>query len=406
MNNRQSAEQPGPGNLVNDLAFAVENLGVIRQGHIKPKPLTLFCGPNNSSKTWAMYSLYHCYDTLRMFFGKSSGGTPREHLPKPKSLDEFNRILAGGLPNIFNVSPIELREAHFTLDNADLWSHITENDWDQCQAFLMPAERNGLHLFFRELSNRRTALLHHASKESIDISELLRDVIRSPYASPIADYINWLNGLFNRPLQQSEHFHDFAERVKKDLAGGAYRVDRSTGSITFKPYQKKRDGKATPRLDLHVTSSNVKSLFGLWTYLEHDATPGDILMIDEPELNIHPENQREIARLLARLVNAGLRVVVSTHSDYIVRELNTLIMLHHKGAEPLRGKYGYKEDEVLSVKQVAAYLFDDGTIRPFEITPDDGIYADTFDTVIHNLNDVNNDIYYTLQEQRHEEQNH
>ena len=50
-------------------------------------------------------------------------------------------------------------------------------------------------------------------------------------------------------------------------------------------------------------------------------------MIDEPELNIHPENQRHIARLLARLVNAGLRIVISTHSDYIVREFNSLLML-------------------------------------------------------------------------------
>ena len=37
-------------------------------------------------------------------------------------------------------------------------------------------------------------------------------------------------------------------------------------------------------------------------------------MIDEPELNIHPANQRHIARLLARLVNAGMSVVISTHA--------------------------------------------------------------------------------------------
>lgn len=46
----------------------------------------------------------------------------------------------------------------------------------------MPAERNGLHLFYRELSTRRTALLHHVSKTDINIEELLRDVMRSRYA--------------------------------------------------------------------------------------------------------------------------------------------------------------------------------------------------------------------------------
>ena len=61
--------------------------------------------------------------------------------------------------------------------------------------FLLPAERAGLNLFYRELGTRRTALLHHASRESIDLHELLRDVIQSRYALPIADYINWLNQL-------------------------------------------------------------------------------------------------------------------------------------------------------------------------------------------------------------------
>ena len=66
---------------------------------------------------------------------------------------------------------------------------------DRKKIFLMPAERNGLHLFFRELSTRRTALLHHASRDNIDIAELLRDVVRSRYAIPIASYIDWLNNL-------------------------------------------------------------------------------------------------------------------------------------------------------------------------------------------------------------------
>lgn len=51
-------------------------------------------------------------------------------------------------------------------------------------------------------------------------------------------------------------------------------------------------------------------------------------MIDEPELNLHPSNQRVIARFLAKLVNSGIRVIVSTHSDYFVKEINSLIMLH------------------------------------------------------------------------------
>ncbi len=126
-------------------------------------------------------------------------------------------------------------------------------------------------------------------------------------------------------------------------------------------------------------------------------------MIDEPELNIHPENQRRTARLLAQLVNAGLNIVISTHSDYIVREFNSLLMLNEDRDKTLRKKHKYKDEEILRPDQVRAYLFDNQTIAPFEITSDNGIYAETFDKVIRKLNDVSDNIYYSLQEQRDEQ---
>ena len=231
----------------------------------------------------------------------------------------------------------------------------------------------------------------------------MRDVIHSRYALPIADYINWLNQLLENQRSSQGHFHRYGEFLKKKLVQGAYTVSRRTGDITFKPYQRKRDGNPTPVMGLHMTSSTVKSLFGLWFYLENQAQAGDLLMIDEPELNLHPENQRIIARLLAKLVNAGLNVVISTHSDYIVREFNSLIMLNDKRAQALRKKHKYEKDEVLNPAMISAYLFNDQTITPFRISPDDGIYATTFDEVIRELNYVNDDIYYSLQESSDEQ---
>ena len=66
----------------------------------------------------------------------------------------------------------------------------------------------------------------------------------------------------------------------------------------------------------------------------------------------------------------------------------------------LRKKHRYSEDEVLNVEQVSACLFDNQKITPFEISTKDGIYATTFDTVIEDLNRVNDDIHYSLQEKR------
>ena len=393
-----------------NLKFRVTNLGPIKEGEIEQKPLTLFCGPNNSGKTWCMYSLHEFYDTMNVMLEYRALMLGGKH-PKAQKLTKeelenavkantsiayFNNALHRYLPECFNTSREEFIDTRFDCTNSKAeWNRRTENN-ENSSAFLLPAERNGLHLFYRELSAKRTALLHHASKKDIDINELLKDVKRSRYANPIARYIDWLNEIPENKKSKSDMFHKYIDYVHKSLIRGRYTVDQS-GEITFRPYKIK--GSSTPQaMDLHLTSSTVKSLFGLWFYLKHQAKKGDVLMIDEPELNIHPENQLKIARLLAQLVNAGLKVVISTHSDYIVREINNLIMLSQDKNGSLLKKYGYTKEEVLDPDKVAAYLFDECKITPFEIAPQDGIYATTFDDVITELNQTGDDIHYSLVE--------
>jgi len=171
-------------------------------------------------------------------------------------------------------------------------------------------------------------------------------------------------------------------------------VDSDNG-IYFLPY------RSNNTLPLHFTSSTVKSLFGLVFYLNHVALQSDCLMIDEPELNLHLDNQRIVARMLAQLVNAGLKVIVSTHSSHFVRELNNLIMLNQSFSQVdiLRKRYGYTKTDVLDSNRVSAYLFDNKTISLMELDPNEGIIADTFDKTINNLNQSSNDIYYALQDE-------
>lgn len=278
--------------------------------------------------------------------------------------------------------------------------------------FLLPAERNGLHLFFHELRNQRSARMHQP----------MATLPIAAYAEPIRKYIDWLNNLgryeatgvhslrkisqlgSNTPSAAKETPEQIADDVKH-LTGGKYTVD-TEGNISFTPSQNGAPSAAAteqpppPVLDLHLTSSTVKSLFGLWYYLKHEAEPGDVVMIDEPELNLHPANQRQLARILARLVNAGLHVVCSTHSDYIVREINSLMLLGRPHAErdALMTKYGFRDSETLQMDDVHAYYFGENAISPMTIKPDEGIMASTFDSVIRQLNDSSDDIYYTYRD--------
>lgn len=99
------------------------------------------------------------------------------------------------------------------------------------------------------------------------------------------------------------------------------------------------------------------------------------------------------------MAKSGIRIIISTHSDYISKELNNLLMLNNKfkGKEEIIERYGYNEQDILSSAKVGAYLFADRVMQKMEIT-DEGIITRTFDEVIESLNERNDEIYYAIKE--------
>jgi len=89
-------------------------------------------------------------------------------------------------------------------------------------------------------------------------------------------------------------------------------------------------GKKNGCLPFYIASSAVKSQLDMSFYIKHLAKKGDILLVDEPEQNLHPVNQRKMARLFVQLIKAGIKVLVTTHSDYLIKELNHLILLNNE----------------------------------------------------------------------------
>ena len=79
--------------------------------------------------------------------------------------------------------------------------------------------------------------------------------------------------------------------------------------------------------DIHLSqvSSMVSELAPLVLYLRGLVRPGDTLIIEEPEAHLHPGAQADMAVILARLVRAGVRVIITTHSDWLLQEIGNLI---------------------------------------------------------------------------------
>lgn len=266
--------------------------------------------------------------------------------------------------------------------------------------FIASAERTGAAIFRKELNFARNRLLEEINQAGKDINPLsLLLNSYQDYALPVernVDFTRQLESVTKKNSflleQHGEVLSDFA-----DIIGGEYNLTRND-ELYFMPHGKRI------KLTMDESSSTVRSLLSIGFYLRHVASVGDLLIVDEPELNLHPENQRRIARLFARLVNLGVKVFLTTHSDYIVKELNTLMMLNHDKPylKDIAQQEGYKQHELLSAKQVKVYIAKDELIKldgnkkrtrcqtlvAAKVDPQWGIDAPSFDETIETMNRI------------------
>ena len=273
--------------------------------------------------------------------------------------------------------------------------------------FISSAERTGLAIFRRELNFARTRLLEEMGRSNpkIDPQDLLFKAYQS-YPVPIEDNADFIRQLEDIAKRQSFLAKEHPEVLDDftDIIGGEYTITQDD-QLYYTP-------KGTRlRLTMVESSSAVRSLLDLGFYLHYVAQKGHLLMADEPELNLHPANQRRIARLFARLVNLGVKVFITTHSDYIVKELNTLIMLNHDKPHLKRiaKDNGYRQSELIHSDQVKVYMTQEGlmpletgqkrrrrglTLVEADVDPVLGIEAPSFDETINEMNSIQADIVW------------
>ena len=103
-------------------------------------------------------------------------------------------------------------------------------------------------------------------------------------------------------------------------------------------------------------ASMVSELAPVVLYLRHIVEPGDLLIIEEPESHLHPSMQVEFIRHLAEVVNAGVRVMLTTHSEWVLDELANLVRLSELPKARRKGIEG--ADFALSPDQLGVWLFE------------------------------------------------
>lgn len=283
------------------------------------------------------------------------------------------------------------------------------------EVFIASAERTGASIFKNELNfnkNQFVSLLTEFEKngsKKINPFDIM-DKFKRSYAISVDDNVDFISYEIENLTKKgkSEFIKNNLDLLKKlqEIAGGEYKFHKDIG-LYFQPKTAKKI-----KLGLGEASSAVRSLMIIWFWLCHVANERSFIMIDEPELNLHPENQRKFARFIVSLVNAGVKVFMTTHSDYVIRELNTLVLMNsnYEHIEKVQKKYGYDSNEKISCKNINVYSTNETVkkdelngkkskaliLEKWDVEENLGIKIKSFDAEIDQMNKIQDNLIYGL----------
>jgi predicted ATPase len=434
------------------MKIGLKNIGTVKEAKIDlDKNLLIFCGPNNSGKTYVAYTLYGIYrsnqhnvtnPTLTTDTGDYVNGV-NSFIISPRFIKDVLRNrqsqVSTELENVFASSQnffddseisiqLELSDEqinakvnslniengqqsflgnHYEVNkrrgsntislrnkNASLLTDTSSGYFDTASStlivsslvtdlffgnvYIAPAERIAINIFSKEVYLNRAGLLDTYKNP------------RSRYSLPIAASLQISEDLSFLEKALSDYSH-IAKQIEDRILRGGISVS-PTGEMLFSPAN--ADLK---NISINLAGSMVKSLASLVFYFRHLAKKSDFIIIDEPELNLHPDNQIIMARILALMVNEGFKVLISTHSDYIIKELNNLVRLNDKKAkaQAIMKEYGYSEDELLDKNALGVYLFRNNTATNLEVD-ELGFDVVTIEKVNSELAQISETIYFDL----------
>jgi len=411
------------------------NLGSIKEAEVDLRPLTVIIGPNNSNKTYIAYSIYGLYQLvslnfydeilekiefttqadhwslkidrrfydviseviqsyasrfsgikLQSFFQDSSGKIfekTKFSIEIKISEDDIKRAIEEVLADtILGIEKIERSD-----NNSEIlfyWEKRNEEHTDFLSRIVigtfistvgkfsdilpLPAERNAFINTYKMLANRRYKLLKENQRELlIQGRDFLTDIELENKPDPIA--------------KNKNDFQKLADQIEKYIQNNNKTIFKKT---KFGGREIKVSVKRSLEIDLYNASSSIKQLAPLLLYLRYRAKSGDFLVIDEPEMNLHPESQVKLLESLAILVNLGVRILLTTHSPYLMAHLNNIVNGNHQNPELLaeQAKLLYLQDSraFLKMEQVSAYEIKNNKLLSLH-DPEYGIRWDTLSDV-------------------------
>ena len=343
-NIKDTPEQP-------KVEISVKNFGPIAEANIDLRPLTVFVGPSNTGKTYFATLLYMQYTVFR----ESYSNPAPEYINSPPTIQEDN--LHHKLSELKIIE--EAFERYFDVASVSNLMRIPGNDegFFEILMKLSKVDQEDSYCTFRAQGSKISAdrrmtenMLYHLSHSEnndkwyylpatrsglmqtnrIVASSLMGKTLRSDRAQSqiptlsavVVDFMQHLT-LYEENGKPNPEILTIIDALESQMLNGKIVVTNSQSGYPELCYRSDETGV---QVSLARTSSMVSELAPLVLYLRGLVQPGDTLVIEEPEAHLHPGAQADIAVILARLVRAGVKVIITTHSDWLLQEIGNLIL--------------------------------------------------------------------------------
>ena len=253
----------------------------------------------------------------------------------------------------------------------------------------------------------RTGFMHaHSVVVSALVASASAATLRPPSKTPV------LSGVLSDFLEQliSIGHHNSGDARRRTLALATSieeqvihgTVQTCTSNPTGYPHFVYRPHGWQKDLELARSSSIVSELAPIVLYLRHLVKPDDALIIEEPESRLHPEMQVKFTREIAKIVNAGIKVIVTTHSEWMLGELANVV----NRSRVNKVEYNDKNIRQPSLRpdQVGVWLFERNSRPKGSIVSEinisaDGLYPSGYERVAQALHNEWADNYSHLSDQ-------
>jgi predicted ATPase len=263
--------------------------------------------------------------------------------------------------------------------------------------YSFPSERTGLMTIFLDLLpiSSKDNLQQNDQKDDLDGKASSPVLLSMPCADLISTMTNIRNNAdLNKRLKLArerkgvKRILELVDVLQNEILKGSIDYTQINPDLPSKVLYKLYEDESVT-LEMSAVSSMVKDFAPIILYLRYFAQEGDLIVIDEPEMNLHPEAQVKLIEFLAMLVNSGIYVIITTHSSYMVDHLTNLIKAaKNKKPEDIKNKFYLKNSQAfISQDMVSVNLFGNKTVKDI-LSPDGAIDWETFSSISERISDI------------------